>query len=278
MLVFLSGEREIRDTADGLRGRLASDVEILPLYARLSTDEQHRVFRRPSGPYRSRVVLATNVAETSLTVPGIRYVVDPGTARISRYSARLKVQRLPIEPISQASADQRKGRCGRTSDGICIRLYSEEDFEARPRFTDPEILRTSLASVLLQMAVAGLGAVEDFPFLDPPDRRQVRDAVTLLQELGAFDPQGDLTRLGPPAGGAAGRPADGPDGPRGRRAGLRRRGHRHRRRAVDPGPARAPGRAPRGGRRAPRALRRSGLGLPLPAEPLDLRRASASAS
>ena len=196
VLVFLSGEREIRDTADGLRGRLASDVEILPLYARLSTDEQHRVFRRPSGPYRSRVVLATNVAETSLTVPGIRYVVDPGTARISRYSARLKVQRLPIEPISQASADQRKGRCGRTSDGICIRLYSEEDFEARPRFTDPEILRTSLASVLLQMAVAGLGAVEDFPFLDPPDRRQVRDAVTLLQELSAFDSQGNLTRIG----------------------------------------------------------------------------------
>ena len=194
VLVFLSGEREIRDTADGLRGRLASDVEILPLYARLSTDEQHRVFRRPSGPYRSRVVLATNVAETSLTVPGIRYVVDPGTARISRYSARLKVQRLPIEPISQASADQRKGRCGRTSDGICIRLYSEEDFEARPRFTDPEILRTSLASVLLQMAVAGLGAVEDFPFLDPPDRRQVRDAVTLLQELSAFDSRRAISR------------------------------------------------------------------------------------
>jgi ATP-dependent helicase HrpA len=196
VLVFLSGEREIRDTADGLRGRLARDVEILPLYARLSTEEQHRVFRRPSGPYRSRVVLATNVAETSLTVPGIRYVVDPGTARISRYSARLKVQRLPIEPISQASADQRKGRCGRTADGICIRLYSEEDFEARSRFTDPEILRTSLASVMLQMAVAGLGEVEDFPFLDPPDRRQVRDATTLLQELSAFDSQRNLTRIG----------------------------------------------------------------------------------
>jgi ATP-dependent helicase HrpA len=196
VLVFLSGEREIRDTAEGLRGRLPADVEILPLYARLTTEEQHRVFRRPSGPYRSRVVLATNVAETSLTVPGIRYVVDPGTARISRYSARLKVQRLPIEPISQASADQRKGRCGRTADGICIRLYSEEDFQARPRFTDPEILRTSLASVLLQMAVSGLGAVEDFPFLDPPDRRQVRDAANLLQELGAFGPQSDLTPLG----------------------------------------------------------------------------------
>jgi ATP-dependent helicase HrpA len=196
VLVFLSGEREIRDAAEGLRGRLAADVEILPLYARLTTEEQHRVFRRPSGPHRSRVVLATNVAETSLTVPGIRYVVDPGTARISRYSARLKVQRLPIEPISQASADQRKGRCGRTADGICIRLYAEEDFEARPRFTDPEILRTSLASVLLQMAVAGLGEVEDFPFLDPPDRRQVRDAATLLQELGAFGADRRITPLG----------------------------------------------------------------------------------
>ena len=271
VLVFLSGEREIRDTADGLRGRLASDVEILPLYARLSTDEQHRVFRRPSGPYRSRVVLATNVAETSLTVPGIRYVVDPGTARISRYSARLKVQRLPIEPISQASADQRKGRCGRTADGICIRLYSEEDFEARPRFTDPEILRTSLASVLLQMAVAGLGAVEDFPFLDPPDRRQVRDAVTLLQELGAFGPESDAHRPGPEAGRAARRSADGADGPRGRCAGLRRRGHGHRGRAVDPGPARAPGGGSRGGRRAPRPLRRPGVGLPVALEPLELR-------
>ena len=122
-------------------------------------------------------MLATNVAETSLTVPGIRYVVDPGTARISRYSARLKVQRLPIEPVSQASADQRKGRCGRTSDGICIRLYAEEDFDERPRFTDPEILRTSLAAVILQMAAIGLGDVEDFPFLDPPDRRQIRDGV-----------------------------------------------------------------------------------------------------
>ena len=141
-------------------------------------------------------MLATNVAETSLTVPGIRYVVDPGTARISRYSARLKVQRLPIEPVSQASADQRKGRCGRTADGICIRMYSEEDFDARPRFTDPEILRTSLAAVLLQMAVAGLGDIEDFPFLDPPDRRQVRDAVTLLQELAAFGPSKELTPLG----------------------------------------------------------------------------------
>ena len=141
-------------------------------------------------------MLATNVAETSLTVPRIRSVVDPGTARISRYSARLKVQRLPIEPVSQASADQRKGRCGRTADGVCVRLYSEEDFAERPRFTDPEILRTNLASVLLQMAALGLGEVEDFPFLDPPDARQVRDGVNLLIELGAFDAERNLTPLG----------------------------------------------------------------------------------
>ena len=193
VLVFLSGEREIRDTAEALSGRLRGDVDILPLYARLSTREQQRVFKPHEG---RRVVLATNVAETSLTVPGIRYVVDPGTARISRYSARLKVQRLPIEAVSQASADQRKGRCGRIADGICVRLYSEEDFDERPRFTDPEILRTNLASVILQMAAAGLGDVEDFPFLDPPDRRQVRDGIRLLQELAALDSSERLTPLG----------------------------------------------------------------------------------
>src|SRR5690606_34464750 len=153
ILVFLSGEREIRDAADALRRGNRRDLEVLPLYARLSAAEQHRVYQPHPG---RRVVLATNVAETSLTVPGIRYVVDPGTARISRYSQRLKVQRLPIEPVSQASANQRMGRCGRTADGICIRLYSKADFEARPRFTDPEILRTSLASVILQMAALGL--------------------------------------------------------------------------------------------------------------------------
>jgi ATP-dependent helicase HrpA len=191
VLVFLSGEREIRDTADVLRDRL--DVEVLPLYARLSASEQQRVFKPHA---KRRVVLATNVAETSLTVPGIRYVVDPGAARISRYSARLKVQRLPIEPISQASADQRKGRCGRTSDGICIRLYTEEDFLERPPFTDPEILRTNLASVILQMAAIGLGRVEDFPFLDPPDKRQIRDGIRLLEELGALDAAGRLTKVG----------------------------------------------------------------------------------
>lgn len=193
VLVFLSGEREIRDTAEVLRGELAN-TEVLPLYARLPTAEQQRVFQ-PSHSGR-RVVLATNVAETSLTVPGIRYVVDPGTARISRYSRRTKVQRLPIEPISQASAAQRAGRSGRTAPGVCIRLYSEEDFEARPRYTDPEILRTNLAAVILQMAALGLGDVESFPFLDPPERRSIRDGVTLLQELGGFDQHGELTDIG----------------------------------------------------------------------------------
>ncbi|MGR8009748.1 ATP-dependent RNA helicase HrpA [Streptomyces hypolithicus] len=185
VLVFLSGEREIRDTADALNKRNLRHTEVLPLYARLSHAEQHRVFQRHTG---RRIVLATNVAETSLTVPGIKYVIDPGTARISRYSHRTKVQRLPIERISQASANQRKGRCGRTSDGICIRLYDEDDFVTRPEFTDAEILRTNLASVILQMTAAGLGDIEKFPFLDPPDHRNIRDGVQLLQELGALDP------------------------------------------------------------------------------------------
>ncbi|MFJ9430621.1 ATP-dependent RNA helicase HrpA [Streptomyces sp. NPDC101490] len=184
VLVFLSGEREIRDTADALEKRKLSGTEVLPLYARLSHAEQHRVFQAHSG---RRIVLATNVAETSLTVPGIKYVIDPGTARISRYSHRTKVQRLPIEPVSQASANQRKGRCGRTSDGICVRLYSEDDFLTRPEFTDAEILRTNLASVILQMTAAGLGEIEKFPFIDPPDHRNIRDGVQLLQELGAFE-------------------------------------------------------------------------------------------
>ncbi|MFB6937090.1 ATP-dependent RNA helicase HrpA [Streptomyces sp. HUAS 31] len=185
ILVFLSGEREIRDTADALVKKNYRFTEVLPLYARLSHAEQHRVFQQHTG---RRIVLATNVAETSLTVPGIKYVIDPGFARISRYSHRTKVQRLPIEPISQASANQRKGRCGRTSDGICIRLYSEDDFTARPEFTDAEILRTNLASVILQMTAAGLGDIEKFPFIDPPDHRNIRDGVQLLQELGAIDP------------------------------------------------------------------------------------------
>jgi len=195
VLVFLSGEREIRDTAEALTG--LRHTEVLPLYARLPTADQQKVFAPHTG---RRVVLATNVAETSLTVPGIRYVVDPGNARISRYSRRLKVQRLPIEPISQASAAQRAGRCGRVAPGVCIRLYAEQDFDSRPRYTDPEILRTNLAAVLLQMAALRLGAppgyVEEFPFLDPPDRRSVRDGVHLLQELGAFDARGAITDLG----------------------------------------------------------------------------------
>ncbi|GAA2941804.1 ATP-dependent RNA helicase HrpA [Streptomyces erythrogriseus] len=185
ILVFLSGEREIRDTADALNKKRYRSTEVLPLYARLSHAEQHRVFQQHGG---RRIVLATNVAETSLTVPGIKYVIDPGFARISRYSHRTKVQRLPIEPVSQASANQRKGRCGRTSDGICIRLYSEDDFLSRPEFTDAEILRTNLASVILQMTAAGLGEIEKFPFIDPPDHRNIRDGVQLLQELGALDP------------------------------------------------------------------------------------------
>ncbi len=192
ILVFFSGEREIRDAADALEqltGPGGRDVvsEVVPLYARLSVAEQHRVFASHPG---RRVVLATNVAETSLTVPGIRYVIDTGNARISRYSYRTKVQRLPIEAVSQASARQRSGRCGRLEAGICIRLYSEENFESRPAFTDPEITRTNLASVLLQMAALGLGdpgEVEDFPFVDPPDRRGVRDGLALLYELGALE-------------------------------------------------------------------------------------------
>lgn len=184
ILIFMNGEREIRDTADALRKRNIRDTEILPLYSRLSNAEQNRVFSPHAG---RRIVLATNVAETSLTVPGIRYVIDPGTARISRYSARTKVQRLPIEPISQASANQRKGRCGRVAPGICIRLYDEADFMGRPEFTDPEILRTNLASVILQMLSLGLGDMASFPFVEPPDSRQISDGVRLLEELGALD-------------------------------------------------------------------------------------------
>ncbi|WP_314312073.1 ATP-dependent RNA helicase HrpA [Aggregatibacter segnis] len=184
ILIFMNGEREIRDTAEALQKQNLKHTEILPLFARLSAQEQNKIFH-PSG--LNRIVLATNVAETSLTVPGIKYVIDPGTARISRYSYRTKVQRLPIEPISQASANQRKGRCGRVSEGICIRLYSEEDFNNRPEFTDPEILRTSLASVILQMTALGLDDIEVFPFVDAPDKRHIQDGVKLLEELGAFE-------------------------------------------------------------------------------------------
>ncbi len=186
ILIFMNGEREIRDTAEQLSRRNYRDTEILPLYARLSYGEQSKVFHSHRG---RRIVLATNVAETSLTVPGIRYVIDPGTARISRYSYRTKVQRLPIEPISQASANQRQGRCGRVGPGICIRLYDEADFNNRPAFTDPEILRTNLASVILQMLAIGLGDIGAFPFIEPPDPRHIRDGFLLLEELQAVKHQ-----------------------------------------------------------------------------------------
>ena len=199
VLVFLPGEREIRDAADHLHRHLAQrqrggpPPDILPLFARLSQAEQDRVFQPGNG---RRIVLATNVAETSLTVPGIRYVVDPGLARVKRYSYRSKVEQLQVEPISQAAASQRAGRCGRVTDGICIRLYDEAGFAARPRFTDPEILRSSLAGVILRMKSLGLGAVEDFPFLEPPPRKAIADGYALLAELGAVDDANELTPTG----------------------------------------------------------------------------------
>jgi ATP-dependent helicase HrpA len=193
VLVFLPGEKQIRDAADALGKAKLHNSEVLPLYSRLSTRDQERIFERHTA---RRIVLATNVAETSLTVPGIKYVVDSGVARISRYSVRGKVQRLPIEPISQASADQRKGRCGRESEGICIRLFAEDEFLQRPEFTPPEILRTNLASVILQMSTLGLGEPEDFPFVDPPDTRLINDGYRLLQELKAVDDSRRVTSLG----------------------------------------------------------------------------------
>ena len=192
ILVFSSGEAEINDICESIR-KHERDLEVLPLYARLSTAEQQRVF---SPAKQRRVVVATNVAETSLTVPGIRYVIDLGDARISRFSQRTKVQRLPIEPISQASANQRSGRCGRLGPGIAIRLYDEEDFDNRPEFTEPEIQRTSLASVILQLARMRFGDISVFAFLEPPDVRLVKDGIRLLQELGALDQRRSLTQLG----------------------------------------------------------------------------------
>ncbi|MEC5184012.1 ATP-dependent helicase HrpA [Cryobacterium sp. MP_3.1] len=222
VLVFLSGETEIRDAADALQGKFASrdrtsPTEVLPLYGRLSSADQHKVFQPSTvAGVRRRIVLATNVAETSLTVPGIRYVIDAGTARISRYSVRSKVQRLPIEAIAQASANQRSGRSGRTSDGIAIRLYSEEDFTRRPEYTEPEILRTNLAAVILQMISLGLGDIAQFPFLTPPDSRNIKDGLDLLTELGAVKatvaPTGTPTEDPSQAGGRSG----GRDGGRGR--------------------------------------------------------------
>ena len=193
ILVFLSGEREIRETAETLRNHHHKGIEILPLYARQSVADQAKIFRPDGG---RRIVLATNVAETSLTVPGIRNVIDAGFARISRYSHKSKVQRLPVERVSQASANQRKGRCGRVAEGICIHLYSEEDFQSRPEFTQPEILRTNLASVILQMKILGFGGIEQFPFVDPPDSRLIKDGYRVLEEIGAVDGMGGITKLG----------------------------------------------------------------------------------
>ncbi|MDO4697843.1 MAG: ATP-dependent RNA helicase HrpA [Pasteurellaceae bacterium] len=205
ILIFMNGEREIRDTADALQKQDLRHTEILPLYARLSAAEQQRIFNPSS---LNRIILATNVAETSLTIPNIKYVIDTGTARISRYSYRTKVQRLPIEPISQASANQRKGRCGRISEGICIRLYSEEDFNSRPEFTDPEILRTNLASVILQMTALGLSDIAAFPFVDAPDHKHIQDGIKLLEELGAIE-----TIPSPVYGGGQGRGEKSPKSP-----------------------------------------------------------------
>lgn len=193
ILIFMSGERDIREAANSIRKAQFPHLEVIPFYARLSLAEQQKVFAPHPG---RRIVLATNVAETSITVPGIRYVIDPGLARISRYSYRTKVQRLPIEPISQASANQRKGRCGRVSEGICIRLYSEDDFNSRPAFTDAEILRTNLAAVILQMLQMRMGDIHNFPFLDSPDHRLINDGFKLLEELQAVDTKGQLTAIG----------------------------------------------------------------------------------
>ncbi|OIN04528.1 ATP-dependent RNA helicase HrpA [Oceanisphaera psychrotolerans] len=205
ILIFMNGEREIRDTADALNKLELRHTEIVPLYSRLSNAEQNRIFESHSG---RRIVLATNVAETSLTVPGIRYVIDPGTARISRYSYRTKVQRLPIEPVSQASANQRMGRCGRVEAGICIRLYGEDDFLSRPEFTDPEILRTNLASVILQMLSLGLGDISAFPFVEAPDRKNISDGIRLLEELGAVTGDQGSLALTPLGGDLARLPVD----------------------------------------------------------------------
>src|ERR1700691_389825 len=192
VLVFLPGEREIRDVADLLERELEK-VEVLPLFSRLSWEQQSKIFKR--GPLQ-RIVLATNVAETSITVPGIRAVIDSGLARISRYSPRNRLQRLPIEPVSRASAEQRKGRCGRIGAGLCVRLYSQQDFESRPEFTEPEVLRTNLAALLLRLAADGLGEAETFPFIDPPESRALADGYRLLQELEALDAERRITSRG----------------------------------------------------------------------------------
>src|SRR5690625_1045785 len=193
LLIFMPGERDIRETREALEGRRLPNCEILPLFGRLSGGDQQRIFQPLQ---RRKIVIATNIAETSLTIPGIRFVIDTGTARISRFSPHTRTQRLPVEPISQSSADQRKGRCGRVAEGVCIRLYSEKDFESRPRFTPPEILRANLAAVILRMKAFRLGEVETFPFVDPPGERAIKAGYVLLQDLGALDSKKNLTSLG----------------------------------------------------------------------------------
>ena len=258
VLVFLPGEREIREAAETLRKHHPPGVEILPLFARLSQAEQDRVFETGAAP---RIVLTTNVAETSLTVPGIRYVIDSGLARVKRYSYRNKVEQLQIEAISQAACNQRAGRCGRVANGTCIRLFDEKDFAGRPKFTDPEILRSSLAGVILRMKSLRFGAVEDFPFLEEPPRKAIADGYALLGELNAVDDFNELTPIGTELGAPAARPARGPHDPRGARAQLPDRGAGDRVGAVGPGRARPADGAGPGGRREAQEVRRRALGV-----------------
>ena len=259
VLVFLPGEREIRDAAEALRKHHPPHTEILPLFARLSAAEQERVFRTSNA---RRIVLATNVAETSLTVPGIRYVVDTGLARVKRYSYRNKVEQLQVESISQAAANQRAGRCGRVADGVCIRLYEESDYQGRVRFTDPEILRSSLASVILRMKSLHLTAIETFPFIEPPPGRAIADGYQLLNELGAVDDDNAAHAARPRTRALAARSARRPDDSRRARSAGAARSADHRERVVGAGPARPADRGAGAGRPGAPTLRRRALRVP----------------
>jgi hypothetical protein len=267
VLVFLPGEREIRDAAEALRKHHPPHTEILPLFARLSAEEQSRIFKPHVG---RRIVLATNVAETSLTVPGIRYVVDSGLARVKRYSYRNKVEQLQIEKIAQASANQRSGRCGRVAAGVCIRLYDEQDFALRPAYADPEIVRSSLAGVILRMKALRLGDVEDFPFLEAPPRKAISDGYQLLLELGAVTAEHALTPTGQELAKMPLDPRARADDRRRPRRGLPARGAGDRRRIVRAGPARAAAGAAGDGRRRAPQVRRREVGVSLLAQALGL--------
>jgi hypothetical protein len=269
ILVFLPGEREIRDAQEDLRKHHPPHTEILPLFGRLSVAEQERVFASHPG---RRIVLATNVAETSLTVPGIRYVVDAGQARVKRYSVRNKIEQLKIEKISRASANQRAGRCGRVAAGVCIRLYDEQDYLSRPAYTTPELLRSSLAGVILRMKALRLPDIADFPFLDAPEPKRIRDGKQLLVELGALDEHERLSEIGRQLAKPAGRPAHRPDAGGGARQGLPARSPGARRLPLGAGPARpAHGKT---GRRRPETppLRRPELRFHLHPAPLAAHR------